>query len=287
MTPRRSIAGWFPVRLCGHGGGGEVWLAVTADGRRGALKLLDRPGPTPAMRRKIRTAMTVDIRTAGCFDGTWYYVTDLADNASCVPGSYEPDTLEKRLRGGRFSPTDALRTARRIASGTAELHRRGFAHRDLKPANLLYFHGELKIGDLDLMCGVRTRSGAGTAGFRPARRCTARESDFYALGKLLYCMFTGLSAEAFPSLPPGLDPAAVRDLNAIALKCCAEQGAGYRDAENLLRDLDYAAVRRTRTAWKLAAAIAAGVLLMGASLWYFSGKVPAVPGPSPQCRARR
>ena len=240
-----SIPGMVLTRVCGHGGGGTVWFGHTADGSARAVKIIS-PGRAAEKAQKAVAIYQqivpghpalIHIHSAGYAGEFFFYVMELADNASSIPGEYIPDTLAHRLKQGRLPLTEAVLLMQKIVAGTAQLHAHGYAHRDLKPENILFIQGELKIGDPDLLCGLSHCSAAGTPEYCPAFPCAAGERDLYALGKMLYCMFTGESPEIYPVLPEDLPFGKFGLLNRIALRCCDPGRNKYRCIGDLQKDL--------------------------------------------------
>ncbi|MBO4631082.1 MAG: protein kinase, partial [Lentisphaeria bacterium] len=89
--------------------------------------------------------------------------------------------------------------------GLEHLHREEVIHRDIKPNNILFVRGVPKFGDIGLLdTTTHTLSLAGTQDFIPPEyllgqeKEPAAEIDLYALGKTLYCAFSGNEADKFP-----------------------------------------------------------------------------------------
>jgi serine/threonine-protein kinase len=144
-------------------------------------------------------------------------------------------------RIGRFPLDRAIRVARQLCGGLAAAHEQGILHRDLKPANVMIDgRGQVKVTDFGLaglaaeIQGPQVR--AGTPAYMAPEQHAGREvtvrSDVYALGLVLYELFTGKpafeartpeelsrrrdSTPASPaSLVDGLDPAVER----VILRC--------------------------------------------------------------------
>src|SRR5207248_4371461 len=110
------------------------------------------------------------------------------------------DLASLLTRIGRLPADKALETARKICAGLAAAHDRGVIHRDLKPQNImLNKRGEVLIMDFGLAAIADQLSGAEVRNGTPAymapeqlkgESVTAR-SDIYALGLVLYELFTG------------------------------------------------------------------------------------------------
>ena len=119
MPVRPAIPNFTLSFFCGRGASSEVWIGVDADGVQRAIKVLPLHVPgrdAESERRAIteyrsvvnRHERLLDILYIGCTGRYLYYVMDLADNVATRPDSYEPDTLEYRLRNRRFSLEETL-----------------------------------------------------------------------------------------------------------------------------------------------------------------------------------
>jgi hypothetical protein len=102
-------------------------------------------------------------------------------------------------RIGRFPQDRALEIARQICAGLAAAHERGVVHRDFKPANVMIDgEGKVRVTDFGLagLSGETIR--AGTPAYMAPEQLTGGEvtvrSDIYALGLVLYEIFTGQRA---------------------------------------------------------------------------------------------
>jgi eukaryotic-like serine/threonine-protein kinase len=104
-------------------------------------------------------------------------------------------------RIGRLPQDKALDVARQLCAGLAAAHDKGVIHRDLKPANvMLDGQGNVRITDFGL-AGVPEQLDRGFAGtpayMAPelfAHAATSVQSDLYALGLVLYEVFSGRPA---------------------------------------------------------------------------------------------
>lgn len=102
-------------------------------------------------------------------------------------------------RIGRLPDAKALAVAREVAAGLAAAHALGVVHRDLKPANVMIDgRGVARITDFGLAVvadEALTREIAGTPAYMSPEQLAAgvvtHRSDLYAMGALLYELFTG------------------------------------------------------------------------------------------------
>src|SRR5262245_7506594 len=109
----------------------------------------------------------------------------------------ELGSLLRRI--GRFPEERALEMARQICAGLAAAHERGVIHRDLKPANvMLDGAGKARITDFGLAGATGETVRAGTPAYMAPEQLAGSEvtaqSDIYALGLVLYELFTGQRA---------------------------------------------------------------------------------------------
>ena len=202
MNPAQieNFAGCRILGRCGHGAYGTVYLAEDAAGRRVALKVFDSPeagerelrGVRNFMRLPEDTPSLIRIHHAGIENGRFFYLMELADNASGTPGEYLPDTLARRMaRAPRTPLPDALAICTQLLDGLEAMHQNGLLHRDIKPENILFVHGRPKLGDPGMAGDYsHTLSVAGTLGFIPPELFNANAkpspaTDLYALGKVL------------------------------------------------------------------------------------------------------
>jgi hypothetical protein len=122
--------------------------------------------------------------------------------------------------------------ARQICAGLAAAHEHGVIHRDLKPANIMIDgHGKVRITDFGL-AGVagtfaREESRDGTPAYMAPEQFAGKDasiqSDLYALGLVLYEVFTG---------KPAFEAATVADLRR------AHQHSSPTNPSLLVRDID-------------------------------------------------
>jgi serine/threonine protein kinase len=106
-------------------------------------------------------------------------------------------------RIGHLSNEKALDIARQLVAGLSVAHERGVLHRDLKPANIMLDgHGRVRITDFGLAIAAEDESQAeeiaGTPAYMAPEQLAGKgatvRSDIYALGLILYEIYTGKEA---------------------------------------------------------------------------------------------
>ncbi len=189
--------------LLGRGGMGEVYRAhdVKLD-QQVALKFLPealgRDGAAVArFHNEVRTARQVThpnvcrVHDIGEADGVPFISMEFVDGE---------DLASLLLRIGRLPQDKGVEVAHALCAGLAAAHARGVVHRDLKPANIMLNRaGRVIITDFGL-AGISAQLRgpevlAGTPAYMAPEQLQAREvtaqSDIYALGLVLYELFTG------------------------------------------------------------------------------------------------
>ena len=191
------------IGLLGRGGMGEVYRADDLRlGQPVALKLLPEnlrhdPVRLAQFHNEVRTARQVShpnvcrVYDIGEADGLLYLSMEYVDGE---------DLATSLRRIGRFPEDKATDIARQLCAGLAAAHQRGVIHRDLKPANvMLDGAGRVRVMDFGLAAiGTVEEVRAGTPAYMApeqllGRGVTAR-SDIFALGLVLYELFTGRRA---------------------------------------------------------------------------------------------
>jgi hypothetical protein len=260
--------------LLGRGGMGEVYRADDLRlGQPVALKFLPEtlsrdPVRLAQFHNEVRTARQVShpnvcrVYDVGEAAGVLFLTMEYVDGEDL-------SSLLRRI--GRLPEDKALEIARQICGGLAAAHERGVIHRDLKPANIMLDGaGNVRLMDFSLAAvGIVTNVRAGTPAYMAPEQLEGRDatikSDLYALGLVLYELFTGkrvFDAKTLPDLvaqhtsgivtPPSelvssLDPAIERTI----LRCL--------DAEPARRPATALAVSASLPGGDpLAAALAAG-----------------------------
>ena len=261
------------VGLLGRGGMGEVYRAEDLTlGQAVALKFLprdmtDRPDRLARFHQEVRLARQVShpnvcrVHDIAETNGQHFLSMEYIDGEDLA-------SLLRRI--GRLPSDKALELSRQLCAGLAAAHSGNVLHRDLKPANVLIdSRGRAHLADFGLADLTDTRYDAseiaGTPGYMAPEqqegRAVTPRTDVYALGLVMYEMFTGRRAlfveggfaggraphSATPASPsayiPDLDPAVER----IILRCLERDPA-----------------RRPASAIAVAAALPGGNLLAAA-----------------------
>lgn len=217
-----TIKAYRPITLCGSGAYGSVYLVADAVGMRYALKIVEKNVIGGNWEREFRglkhyktqvpehpnLIKIFHIEDCGDF---FYYTMEAADNLT-KGNDYFPATLANLIRKRGHLPAETLReTFNSLLDGLENLHNAEVIHRDIKPDNIIFVNGVPKFGDIGLLdTTTHTLSLAGTQDFVPPEYLLGQakeptvEIDLYALGKTLYCAFTGNEADKFPFVAPEL-----------------------------------------------------------------------------------
>ncbi len=190
------------VERLGRGGMGEVYRADDLKlGQPVALKFLpadvDRdPAKLTQLHTEVRMARQVSHPNV-----CRVYDIDEVDGSTFLSMEYvDGEDLASLLRRiGRFPEDRALEIARQICAGLAAAHERNVVHRDLKPANvMLDGTGKVRLTDFGLAGASGEALRAGTPAYMAPEQIAGGEvtsrSDIYALGLVLYEIFTGQRA---------------------------------------------------------------------------------------------
>ena len=302
------------VGLLGRGGMGEVYRADDLTlGQAVALKFLPAPAASDAaalarFHNEVRTARQVShpnvcrIHDLGDSDGEPFLTMEYVDGEDLA-------SLLRRI--GRLPADKAIESARQLCAGLAAAHDIGVLHRDLKPANvMLDGRGVVKVTDFGLASfseQIARDDVSGTPAYMAPEQLAGgiatTATDLYALGLVLYEMFTGLPAfapgsaadrarasrEFAPPTPSAvradIDPAVER----VIVRCldpdpaqrptsarsvgaslpggdplAAALAAGETPSPQMVADAGKAGTLRPATAWALLASLAVAVAAVGA-----------------------
>jgi serine/threonine-protein kinase len=204
FAPGTLIASRYRVisRL-GKGGMGEVFraddiilgqsvaLKFLPEAARSNANLLTRFYDEVRIARQIAHKNVCRVYDIGELGGQPYLSMEYIDGEDLAG-------LLRRI--GRLPGDKAIELARKLCAGLSAAHEKGVLHRDLKPANIMIDgRGELRIMDFGLagiaeqLQGNEIRNG--TPAYMAPEQLAGREvsvqSDIYALGLVLYEMFTG------------------------------------------------------------------------------------------------
>jgi non-specific serine/threonine protein kinase/serine/threonine-protein kinase len=271
----QTRGGWRLLRMIGHGGSGEVWLAERADERfdqRVAIKLLRQLSPGAVQRFEREQALLARLEHPGIArlmdagsgdDGQPYMVMEFIEGDSLI-AHCERVGLGLTARLGLFE---------QVCEAVAHAHRHLIVHCDLKPANILVrTDGRVALLDFGISRLLDLDSSSpDTVTLRLTPQYAAPEqlaggeqstlTDVYALGLLLHELLSGRSpwgaltgragvavlqrALAGPPPAPSAQADAVAwarslrgDLDAIVGKALRpEPTARYSSVEALLEDI--------------------------------------------------
>ena len=207
------------VGLLGSGGMGEVYRADDLElSQSVALKFLPEKVARNAadlarLRQEVRIARqiahpnvcrTYDIAEA---DGQVFVVMEYVDGEDLA-------SVLRRL--GRPTSDKALEIARQLCLGLGAAHENGVLHRDLKPANIMIDgRGRVRITDFGLAgtaeeLAAEGGAAAGTPGYMAPEQlrggAASTQSDIFALGLVLYELFTGKRATDVTPRPDSSRP---------------------------------------------------------------------------------
>ena len=252
------------IGLVGRGGMGRGYRADDLRlGQPVALKFLsDAIGNDPVrlaqFHNEVRTARQISHPNI-C---RVYDIGEVARHLFLSMELVDGEDLATSLRRiGRFPEDKATEIARQLCAGLAAAHDRGILHRDLKPANvMLGGAGKVRLMDFGLAAaGTVEEIRAGTPAYMAPEQLEGREvtvqSDIYALGLVLYELFTGrraFTASTLNELVEQHQSGAVTPPRTIvsAIDPAVERA--------ILRCLEPAPAQRPRSALAVAAALPGG-----------------------------
>ena len=203
--PGVVLAGRYQILgLLGRGGMGEVYRAEDLSlGQPVALKFLpdDVIGDADRLSR-FRTEVSLARQVSHPNVCRVYDIGDVDGHVFLSMEYIDGEDLASLLRRiGRLAPDKAVEMARQLCAGLAAAHDKGVLHRDLKPANVMVDgRGQVRLADFGLAGGphAETAQLAGTPAYMAPEQFAGQpasiKSDIYALGLVLYEMFTGKAA---------------------------------------------------------------------------------------------
>jgi hypothetical protein len=194
------------VAQLGRGGMGEVFRAEDLIlGQQVALKFLPQ---TATQNINLLTRFYDEVRIARQVTHPnvcrVYDIGEVAGQPYLSMQYIDGEDLGSLLRRiGRLPSDKAIEFARKLCAGLAAAHAQGVLHRDLKPGNIMVdARGQVLITDFGLAAIAEQLQGAeirnGTPAYMAPEQLAGKEvsaqSDIYALGLVLYEMFTGKAA---------------------------------------------------------------------------------------------
>lgn len=214
LADRYQVEGFI-----GSGAYGSIFSAIdTVTMERVAVKALPPPnqGVNATAVGRFRREMKVisSLRHANVI--SLYDFGETEENIVFMVLEYvDGPTLYDLVSDSRFSPEQALAVTRQIAQGLGAAHKLGVIHRDLKPQNIMLitdrsgdYHVKVldfgmakllqRLNDESIIQLTREGVAVGTPRYIAPEQARGKEvgaySDLYALGLLMYEMFTGARA---------------------------------------------------------------------------------------------
>lgn len=229
LAPGSRLGPYEVVRLLGHGGMGEVYLARRVDDfeRQVALKVIRHGLRRRDLVRRFENERQILARIEHP------YIARLLDGGTTVEGLpylvmeyVDGEPLDVYVERNGLSIRERVGLFRGICSAFEELHRNLIVHRDLKPGNVLITRtGEPRLLDfgvakllqptlfgrlLDTQVGLRPLTPVYASPEQIRNEPITTSSDIYSLGVLLFELLTG-------ELPYRADP---QDLAALFHEIC-------------------------------------------------------------------
>lgn len=245
--------------LLGLGRSAQVYLAVSPEGERVALKLvrkevLNEPRMRERFAQEVMLSLGLDHPHLVCGYGGQPY----GEEAFLALEYFPEGTLEARLHQGSLPKDQALHYVSQITAAVAYLHQRGIVHQDIKPSNIYLKEGYTKLGDLGVARSRDKPSPLERAGspyymapelYRGEQASTA--SDAYSLGILAFELlagrrpfnadsYEGLLTDHLTSLPPRIreiSPRLEQAVRGLLVKEPQER-LSLKDFQQFLADLD-------------------------------------------------
>jgi len=231
-----KIPGYEIGERIGEGGSSEVFRAVRADGGQTvALKVLHaRYCADLSMRKRLtreakvisalQHANIVKIYKFGSLEDRFYIILEYLPGGSL-------STFQK------LSPRQRLKVVIQVCDAVSYIHRHGIVHRDLKPSNIMF--GEDQIPRLvdfgislfrneDFTRLTHTNMVMGTLSYMSPEQqsdpsSVDHRSDIYALGAILYEIFTRKRPVGRFENPSQLDPHFDKELEVCILRSLAHR----------------------------------------------------------------
>jgi len=183
----------------GSGGMGEVYRADDLKlGQPVALKFLpEAVDKDPARLTQLHSEVRISRQISHPHVCRVYDIDEYEGHTFLSMEYVDGEDLASLLRRvGRLPSTRAIALTRQICAGLAAAHDKGVVHRDLKPANIMLDGaGQIRITDFGLAGAIGESPRAGTPAYMAPEQLAGQpvtpRSDIYALGLVLYELFTG------------------------------------------------------------------------------------------------
>ncbi len=248
MTQLQQVGKFQLRRVLGKGASGTVYLALdTFSGADVALKILDpQVVSSPDFERTITTQFMNEASLAGKLSHPHIasiLEASIGENSGYIAIEYVPggDLSQYTAPGKLLSPEDAIQIAFKSCGALDYAFRQGIVHRDIKPANIMVVGGtNIKVADFGaafLKAAAETQiADIGSPLYMSPEQIKREElghqSDMFALGVVLYELFTGQRAfhgsslqELFnkilneqPLAPSAVRPGISKDIDRILLQ---------------------------------------------------------------------
>ena len=192
-----QIGRYRVIGVLGHGGMGKVYLGLTANGMRVAIKVIHPAyAQDPAFRerftrevemaQRVSSPYTARVVEANAYNRTPWLATEY------IPGPTLGQALTKH---GRLPEASVRLLAAGLAEALRDIHAEQIVHRDLKPSNVILSDAGPRLIDFGIARPVDghglTASGdlIGTLEYMSpeqlARNRVTQKSDVFSLGKVL------------------------------------------------------------------------------------------------------
>lgn len=281
-----------------RGGHGDLYLVNEDVEQKRVLKVIQKPDNDGELTgiEKCRAisshipGLVPILKVGRLAGGRIWCVMPPADNLTLWP-EYEPDTLANRIaRNGRLQPEEILRLADKMLATVRDLHNAGLAHCDIKPDNIVFLDKEPRLTDYSLLSDTLNRPvGApfGTTGFVPPEMTgdpdafKPRACDLYAIGKVIYCAWSGMDPMLFPSIPKEIPLPEIGIILPLYMKACsASPNRRFQSADEFISAVADARSRLhgERLAWhkrirrrfmRILPALSLLIVLCAAALFFF------------------
>src|SRR5215472_12802363 len=200
----RSVGKYQILDRLGRGGMGTVYRAIDDTLQREvAIKVLNGDVTEPETLKRFRTEAITLAKLHHPSVATLYELREEDGELMMVMEFVRGETLQRLAdRMGPMPPDLAAQLCAQALDGLAHAHRAGIVHRDLKPGNIMVTdEGLVKVMDFGIarIAGSEHLTSDGLAMGTPAYMApeqilgheTDARSDIYAMGIVLYSLWTG------------------------------------------------------------------------------------------------